>query len=113
MATAPQPTPPAPSTPPRPGDDVDPALLDPGARVVLLGKPGCHLCEVARDVVDAVCADLEEPVVHRSTLDDVAWEMRYWEFIPVLFVDGRPHSYWRVDADALRADLQARPAGAH
>jgi hypothetical protein len=36
---------------------------------------------------------------------------RYGEEIPVTFVDGRQHDYWRVDADRLRAAL-SREEGA-
>ena len=28
------------------------------ARVTLYGKPGCHLCDDAREVIARVCADL-------------------------------------------------------
>lgn len=87
-------------------DPVD-ARLVAGAsgRVVLLGKPGCHLCDDARTVVAEVCADLGEALTERSTLDDVAYEMAYWQDIPVVLVDGRRHARWRVDAARLRAAL--------
>ena len=29
-------------------------------RVTLYGRPGCHLCENAREVISRVCADLGE-----------------------------------------------------
>ena len=37
-----------------------------GARVTLYSKPGCHLCDDAREVVARVCADLGEAYT-RST----------------------------------------------
>jgi glutaredoxin len=74
-------------------------------RVVLYAKPGCHLCDDARQVIEAVCAELGEHYdeIDISTSDDL---MRtYGEEIPVTFVDGRQHDFWRVDADRLRAAL--------
>jgi glutaredoxin len=56
--------------------------------VTLYGKPGCHLCEEARQVVEAVRAqhpfDLEEVDITR----DAALERMYRERIPVVAIDG-------------------------
>jgi hypothetical protein len=78
--------------------------------LTLLGKPGCHLCDEARVVVDRVVADLAEAgrpvqVVERSILDDPELEQRYHDDIPVVLIDGRMHGRWRFDADELRAAL--------
>lgn len=78
-------------------------------RVLLLGKPGCLLCDEAREVVREVADDLGVPWCERSILDDIAWEMTWWEQIPVVFVDGNRYAIWRVDADALRHALTAAP----
>jgi Glutaredoxin-like domain (DUF836) len=79
------------------------------ARVTLYSKPGCHLCDVARAVVERVCADLGESYDELSILDDPALQERYGEEIPVTLVDGRQHDFWRVDEGRLRAALAARP----
>ena len=42
------------------------------ARVQLLSKPHCHLCDDARTVVAAVCTELQEPWIERSIMDDPA-----------------------------------------
>lgn len=75
------------------------------ARVTLYSRPGCHLCEQARAVVEQVCAELDEEYVEVSIDDDPALRDRFGEEIPVTFVDGRQHDFWRVDADRLRAAL--------
>ncbi|SDP71116.1 Glutaredoxin [Pedococcus dokdonensis] len=74
-------------------------------RITLVSKPGCHLCEEARAVIERVAADLGVGWVERSIEDDPALRQRYWEEIPVTFVDGRQHDYWRVDETRLRAAL--------
>jgi hypothetical protein len=79
------------------------------ARVTLVGKPGCHLCDDARAVVAAVTAELGETYEEVSILDDPALHERYWEQIPVTLVDGAPHDFWRVDPQRLRAALGAAP----
>jgi glutaredoxin len=74
-------------------------------KVVLYGKPGCHLCDDARAVVSEALAgrdvDLEEVDV---TLDP-ALERRYGERIPVLTVDGEELFQYFVDARALAERL--------
>jgi len=76
------------------------------ARVTLLGKPGCHLCDEAREVVAAVTAELGETYEERDILQEPDLHDRYWEQIPVVLVDGEQHTFWRVDPDRLRAALR-------
>ena len=40
-------------------------------------------------------------------LDDPDLFRRYGEYIPVVFVDGRQHEFWRVSPERLRAALRA------
>ena len=77
----------------------------PAPRITLVSKPGCHLCDEARAVIERVAADLGVGWVERSIEDDPALKEQYWEQIPVTFVDGRQHDYWRVDETRLRAAL--------
>ena len=79
-------------------------------RVTLIGKPDCHLCEDARAVVAAVCAETGDAFMELSILDDPELADLYWEQIPVTLVDGVQHDYWRVDPDRLRAALARRPS---
>ena len=78
------------------------------ARVTLYSKPGCHLCEDARAVVAQVCAELGESfeeVDITAGPDAERLTRTYGEEIPVTFVDGRQHDFWRVDPDRLRVAL--------
>lgn len=75
------------------------------ARITLYGRPGCHLCDEARLVIEAVCAQLGEAYVEVSIDDDPDLVRRFGEEIPVTFVDGRQHDFWRVDAGRLRDAL--------
>lgn len=74
--------------------------------MTLLGKPGCHLCDDAREVVQRVLADHPEVAFdERSILDDPALQDAYAEEIPVVLIDDRVHTIWRVDEARLRAAL--------
>lgn len=80
--------------------------------VTLIGKPDCHLCEVASEVVDQVIAELPDPAAERivvtelSILDDPALYAQWWEKIPVVLVNGDLHAHWRVSPDRLRLALE-------
>ena len=75
------------------------------ARVLLYAKPGCHLCEDAREVIARVCADLGTAYDEVDITTDPDLVRRYGEQIPVTFVDGAQHDFWRVDEVRLRAAL--------
>ena len=80
--------------------------------ITLIAKPGCHLCDEARPVVERVVAGFEGvSLTEVSILDDPALEARWHDDIPVVLIDGRQHSAWRVDpaklADRIRARLTA------
>ena len=80
--------------------------------VTLLGKPGCHLCDDARVIVQGVLADHPEVSFEElSILDDPELLDRYVEEIPVVLIDGRVHTIWRVDESRLRAALAALRIG--
>jgi len=73
--------------------------------ITLLSRPGCHLCEEARAVIERVAAELDVPWSERDITqspDDLA---QFSEMIPVTFIDGVQHDYWRVDEGRLRAAL--------
>lgn len=75
------------------------------ARVILVGKPGCHLCEDARAIVASVCEETGTSWTEISLLDDPVMADRYAEQIPVVLVDGVVHDFWRVDPTRLRTAL--------
>ncbi|MDW4571821.1 glutaredoxin family protein [Microbacterium sp. M3] len=78
--------------------------------LTLIGKPDCHLCDVAREVVETVVAELPEDAVdveELSIVDDPALYALWWEKIPVVLIDGELHGHWRVSPDRLRAALRA------
>ncbi|GAA3883564.1 hypothetical protein GCM10022381_27180 [Leifsonia kafniensis] len=84
----------------------------PTANLTLIGKPGCHLCDDARDVITSVVSKLaDEPhapeiaLDELSILDDAELMEQYVEDIPVLLINGKVHNYWRIDPLRLRAAL--------
>ena len=82
-----------------------PGSMRPEARVTLYSRPGCHLCEVAEEIVAALCAELGESYAVVMIDEDPELQARFTDEVPVTFVDGRQHDFWRVDPVRLRAAL--------
>jgi hypothetical protein len=72
--------------------------------LTLYSRPGCHLCDEMKAIVDRVTRSIAEP----STLDvvdisiDADLESRYGLEIPVLLVNGRKAAKYRVREEELR-----------
>ena len=82
------------------------------AHLTLIGKPGCHLCDDARELIGSVVEKIEghpsapEVVMEEiSILDDAELSELYLEDIPVLLINGKVHNYWRIDPLRLRTAL--------
>ncbi len=73
--------------------------------MTLLSRPGCHLCDDAREVIVRVTGELGVSFEEVDITTDANLEEEYREQIPVTFVDGRQHDFWRVDERRLRAAL--------
>lgn len=79
-------------------------------RLRLLSKPGCHLCDEARLVVERVRVALAPRIAtsleEQNILEQPELARRFAEDIPVLFVNGRQQSIWKVDETKLTAAIE-------
>jgi len=78
-------------------------------RVLVYTRPGCHLCEVAMATVAEVCAETGDSWSETDITGDAELTRRFTDQVPVTFVDGVQHDFWRVDGARLRAAL-TRPS---
>ena len=75
------------------------------ARVVLLVRTGCHLCDDAVVVVRDVCERAGATWTSVDVDSDPALRAEYSDHVPVTLVDGQRHAFWHVDASRLEAAL--------
>ncbi len=78
------------------------------ARVVVYSRTDCHLCEVAEQLVADVCVDTGDSWVRVEIDGEADLVSRFTEQVPVTFVDGKQHDFWRVDERRLRSALAKR-----
>ncbi|MDR9363140.1 MAG: glutaredoxin family protein [Microbacteriaceae bacterium] len=76
-------------------------------KLVLISKPGCHLCDDAREIILEVLKDFPDASFEENNmLDDQKLIDAYSEEIPVVLIDGKQHSFWRVDPERLKKALR-------
>ena len=80
-------------------------MTDPSPRLTLLTRVGCHLCETAAETLTRIGAEagLVPETVDVDT--DPELQAEYGDRVPVVLLDGREHSYFTVDVERLRRDL--------
>lgn len=85
-------------------------------QITLIGKPGCHLCDDARTVIETVRAELAArniatTLTELNILEDAALARKHSENIPVVMLGTKRHAIWRVDAAKLTAAIERQAAG--
>lgn len=76
------------------------------ARVVLLVRDGCHLCDEAVAIARTVCAQTGDTWAEVDVDSDPVLQAEYTDHVPVTFVDGVRHAIWYLDAAALASALR-------
>jgi glutaredoxin-like protein DUF836 len=74
-------------------------------RVIVLSRPGCHLCADACAVVARAAGAAGIAWVEQDISDDPELTARWGEYIPVVLVDDEVHTWFRVDEGRLRAAI--------
>lgn len=75
--------------------------------LLLLTRPGCHLCVEARAVLERIRADLGVGWREQSIEGDTDLTSRFGEEIPVLLIDGVQRDFWQLDESRIRRLLGA------
>lgn len=76
------------------------------ARVVTIySRRGCHLCEVAREKVDALQPEFGYEIDEVFIDGNESLTSAYGEQVPVIHIDGKPHDFFRIDEERFRAAL--------
>lgn len=88
-------------------------------QLTLFTKPGCHLCDEAKLVIDTVVsqirsenagvwASVQFSMDEKNILEDQQLFNLYAEEIPVLQINGETHAYWRIDPERLLQALRSK-----
>ena len=85
----------------------DERLAASGPRVITLyTRPGCHLCEEAKAVIEPMLGEFGARLREVNIDDDAELKRRYGTDIPVVFIGARKAAKHRVDAVKFRRQLR-------
>jgi hypothetical protein len=85
-----------------------PRIADVVIAITIYSRPGCHLCEVMKSVVEDVGRTIPLRIEEIDVSGDPALEARYGDEIPVLLVAGKKAAKYRVTEEELTRLLKAR-----
>lgn len=69
-------------------------------------RPGCHLCEDAKKVLDSMTKELSLPVQERNIDTSDEWTEKYGLMIPVVEIEGEVLAYGNIEPSALFTKLK-------
>ncbi|MEY3736719.1 MAG: hypothetical protein RLZZ251_435 [Actinomycetota bacterium] len=73
--------------------------------VEIFSRSGCHLCEVAESIVKEVQREIAFQLTVTLIDGNSDLEAKFGEEVPVTFINGERHDYFRVDAKRFRDAL--------
>jgi thioredoxin reductase (NADPH) len=78
-----------------------------GARLIVFGRPGCHLCEEVVEQIEPLCraAGIRMQVANVDERTD--WRLRYGARIPVICAGDEELSAWPLDRTRIEAWLSS------
>ncbi len=78
-----------------------------GHHLVLYQKPGCHLCEIAHELLLGLHREFDFELEQVDIRDNAELFGQYWDKVPVVVVDNRTLICAPIKTTDVRAALQA------
>jgi len=76
------------------------------AHVIVYSKPGCHLCEEAKEAIRAAGCDDQITLTEINIENDPALKLKYQYDIPVIAINGVDIFMHRVKPEEFRSKIQ-------
>jgi glutaredoxin len=74
--------------------------------ITVFSRHGCHLCEVATEVLESMQRELNYEIYKIYIDGDLELEKLYGEQVPVIHIDGVHHDFFKVDPERFRSSLE-------
>jgi glutaredoxin len=76
-------------------------------KVTVYSRSGCHLCEIAIDLIKSTMNELKFELNIKLIDDDLKLQEEYGEQVPVILIEDKVHDYWRVDLERFTKAIKA------
>jgi len=74
--------------------------------ITVFSRHGCHLCEVAIEVLESMQKELNYAINKIYIDGDLELEKLYGEQVPVIHIDGVHHDFFKVDPERFRSSFE-------
>ena len=74
--------------------------------ITVFTRHGCHLCDVAVDVLEEMRNELNFEIEKIYIDANAELEKLYGEQVPVIHIDGVHHDFFRVDPERFKSSLE-------
>jgi glutaredoxin len=74
--------------------------------ITVFSRHGCHLCEVATELLESMQKELNYEINKIYIDGDLELEKLYGEQVPVIHIDGVHHDFFKVDPERFRSSLE-------
>jgi glutaredoxin len=74
--------------------------------ITVFTRHGCHLCDVALDVLTSMQDELNYEIEKIFIDGSPELEKLYGEQVPVVHIDGVHHDFFKVDPERFRSSLE-------
>jgi glutaredoxin len=81
-------------------------MSEPSIQIEIYSRPGCHLCDEAKDVIDRVRLRMPFEVRVINVEADPELERTYGQQIPVVFINGNKAFKYHVDEAELEKKVR-------
>lgn len=72
-------------------------------KVEIISRSGCHLCEVAEEIVKSVKEEVDFDLEVTLVDGNPDLEALYGEEVPVTLINGQRHDYFKVDRERFKS----------
>ena len=76
-------------------------------KVTVYSRTGCHLCEIAIDLIKSVKQENNFSLEIKLIDNNSELEKEYGEQVPVILIDDKVHDYWRVDIERFTKAIKS------
>lgn len=74
--------------------------------ITVFGRHGCHLCDVAVEILEGLREELNYEIEEIDIDGNTELEKLYGEQVPVIHIDGIHHDFFRVDPERFKSSLE-------
>jgi glutaredoxin len=75
-------------------------------QITIYSRTGCHLCDDAQKILESMQKELNFDIEVIDIDESTELIKLYGDQVPVIYIDGLHHDFYKVDPDRFRSSLE-------